>query len=82
MHHLIHFVFGISAFFVLFLVLLTAISAYFLPTILAFLTHHQRRWLLAALNLFLGWSFIAWFVCMIWVWSGPRGRASDPMYFG
>ena len=79
--HLIHFAFGLSAFFMLFFALLISICAYFLPTISAVLTHHPRKWIIAALNLFLGWSFIAWFVCMIWVWSTPFHVSRDSRLF-
>ena len=83
MHHLFHFAFALSAFFIVFLLVLAGIFGYFLPTFLAFLTHHRRRWILAALNLFFGWSLVAWFICMVWVWAGPRKRESgNSAYFG
>lgn len=79
MHHLVHFAVGSALFFVLFLVLLIAISIYFLPAFLAFATHHRRRWLIAVLNLFLGGTFVVWFVCLVWVWTGHRdSRKRDP----
>ena len=83
MHHLIHIVIGLSAFFVLFFVLLLSIGAYFLPAIAAFLTRHPHKWIIAALNLFFGWSIIAWFVCAIWVGSDACFKSKrNPQYFG
>lgn len=82
MHHLLHAAVFLSGFFVLFLVLLIAVSVYFLPTFCAFLTHHRRRWIIAAINLFFGWSLIAWFITMIWVWTGPRDETPKSQYFG
>lgn len=45
---------------------LLVISLYFLPTIIAFRNVHPNRWVIFALNTFLGASVIVWIICLIW----------------
>jgi len=39
---------------------------YFLPTIVAFNKAHPNRWVILALNVFLGSTVIVWVICLIW----------------
>lgn len=48
------------------LVLVIALAAYFLPTIIAFVRGHASKWGIFATNLLLGWSLIFWIVTLIW----------------
>jgi Superinfection immunity protein len=67
--------FGLSIF-VLFIIGLVGLCVYFLPTIVASHRHHPNTIGIFILNLFLGWSVIAWVVALIWAASGPLG--GDP----
>ena len=42
------------------------LAVYFLPTIVAFVRGHQNRVAICVINLFLGFTFVGWIVCMIW----------------
>ncbi|AEF94975.1 putative integral membrane protein [Desulfotomaculum nigrificans CO-1-SRB] len=57
----------------LFFILLAA-AFYFLPTIIAYARRHNRRLLIAKINLTLGWTVIIWILLLIWV---TRGRMED-----
>lgn len=46
--------------------LLLYIAIYFLPTIVAFLTHHKNKLSIFFLNLLLGWTFIGWVIALVW----------------
>ncbi len=41
-------------------------AIYMTPTIIAFQRRHPNRWIIAALNLMLGATGIAWLGCLIW----------------
>jgi hypothetical protein len=43
--------------------------AYFVPTAIALLRHHQNRWPITILNFFLGWTVIGWVVMLAWAFS-------------
>lgn len=68
--------FGLSIF-VLFVIGLVGLCVYFLPTIVASHRHHPNTIGIFILNLFLGWSVIAWVVALIWAASGPLGGDSN-----
>src|ERR1700760_4981574 len=42
---------------------------YFLPTIVAAMRSHPNSGAIFAINFFLGWTFIAWVLCLIWAAS-------------
>jgi hypothetical protein len=42
---------------------------YFLPTIVAALRSHPSAGAIFAINLLLGWTFIAWVICLVWAAS-------------
>ncbi len=51
---------------VLLIVLPFVIAAYFLPTFIAFFRNHPQRFAIAMLNIFAGWTFIAWAASVVW----------------
>lgn len=54
---------------------------YFLPTIVAALRRHPSAGAIFAVNFFLGWTFIAWVLCLIWAASdSSRYTGSYPPY--
>ena len=46
--------------------LLTLFLLYWLPTIIAMVRHAPSALGVAALNFFLGWTVIGWFIALIW----------------
>ena len=38
---------------------------YILPTLLAWLRRHPRRWTITLINLLLGWTGVAWVIAMV-----------------
>jgi hypothetical protein len=62
---------GIALFLFIFIVLLL----YFTPAFCAFIRGTRHRWAIAFLNLFLGWSLIGWFICLVWAFvDDPKER--------
>lgn len=52
------------------IVLITiGVILYFLPTVIAILRHRVNTGSIFVLNLFLGWSVIAWVISMVWALS-------------
>jgi hypothetical protein len=67
------------------LAIVFALAVYFLPTILAAVLHHPpgRVTLIGVLNLFLGWTGLAWFGLLGWAMIGrpkpvEEGPAEEP----
>jgi hypothetical protein len=50
----------------LLLLALFALFIYFLPTIVAWNRGHKNTVAIFVANLFLGWTFIGWVVCLVW----------------
>ena len=50
----------------LFLLFIGLLLLYLLPTIIAFRNGHPNRWVILALNVFLGSTIIVWVICLIW----------------
>lgn len=52
---------------------------YFVPTVFAFLRGRRRKWRIAAINLFLGWTFIGWIVAMLmnYAYEAPPDGSPD-----
>ena len=48
------------------LVLFALVALYFIPTIVAAARHKRNTLAIFLLNLFLGWSGIAWVIALIW----------------
>ena len=57
------------------LVLLAATVLYFLPTVVAAARHKRNALAIFLLNLFLGWSGIAWVVALVWAVTIDRHDA-------
>jgi len=45
---------------------------YFLPTLIAVLRRAQHDWLILAVNMSLGWTFIGWFILLAWSASAEK----------
>lgn len=52
-------------------------AVYLLPTIVAFWRTHPNRWVIFALNFFLGATGIIWFGCLIWAFMAVH-ITNDP----
>ena len=59
---------------VVLLIILGIIGAflYFIPTIIAFNRKHRQKWVIFAINFFLGATAIGWFVALIWALSSDE----------
>jgi hypothetical protein len=68
-------------------VLIVAFLIYFLPSFIAASRRHPHRAAIFVLNLFLGWAFIPWLICVVWALKGQdaptvvtiQGRADAPI---
>ena len=49
----------------IFLLIITALI-YFVPTIIALVKHHTYKLYIIVINIILGWTLLAWIVCLIW----------------
>lgn len=61
---------------ILFILLLVVVGFlfYFLPTMIAaFRSHHQLAAIIVV-NLFFGWTFVGWVICLAWAVSAIRQR--------
>jgi hypothetical protein len=54
------------------IVLLVGLLLYPLPAIIGW--RKRDRWAIAALNLFLGWTFIGWVIALVWALRAETGR--------
>ena len=54
------------------LVLFALVALYFIPTVVATARHKRNTLAIFLLNLFLGWSGIAWVVALIWAVTVDR----------
>ncbi|WP_396152145.1 superinfection immunity protein [Flavobacterium sp.] len=59
-----------------FLTILIIILLYFLPTIIAFYRGKSNWLAIMLVNIFFGWSFIGWFVALIWAVTKDVERQS------
>jgi len=48
------------------LVFILVLALYFLPTIIALVRGRRNTVAIFLLNFFLGWSFIAWVIALVW----------------
>ncbi len=65
----------------LLILLIVAGGLYLLPAVIAVTRSHPSALAIAALNLFLGWSFIGWIVSLVWALSST-GRSSGNQTVG
>lgn len=57
-----------------FITVLIAFLLYFLPTIIAFNRNHASKGAIFIVNLCLGWTFLFWFICIVWCF-GNKGAS-------
>jgi hypothetical protein len=53
------------------------LAMYCIPTIVAFARKHKDAPAIAAVNVFLGWTVIGWFMSLIWSLADPNGRGGN-----
>jgi hypothetical protein len=53
-----------------------AVFGYFLPTLIASFRKHQNSAAICAMNIFLGWTVVAWFAALIWSFTA----VDEPRY--
>jgi Superinfection immunity protein/Short C-terminal domain len=58
----------------LFILVVFAIALNFIPSIIALSKRRYNTGAIFVLNLFLGWSFIAWIVALVWSVSNKTNR--------
>ena len=63
---------GVVGILILALIAIVSLVIYFLPTVIAFMRHNGSKVAILLINLFLGWSGIAWFVTLIWAFVGKK----------
>ena len=55
------------------------LGLYFIPTAVAFSRDARSRWVVAAINTFLGWTLVGWVVALaVAVRSAPRAEEPPP----
>lgn len=50
---------------------------YWLPTVIAFFRGHPNKLAIAVVNFFFGWTFIGWFIALIWAVSNTSGGGNQ-----
>jgi Superinfection immunity protein len=50
--------------------LLFVIGIYLIPTFIAYYRKHEKKVIITIINIFIGWTFIAWVACIIWAILG------------
>ena len=59
--------------FLLILLIILGLAVYFIPTIVPFVSQQENRGAIMVLNIFLGWTFIAWVIALVWAVKKNRG---------
>lgn len=62
---------------VIFLMWLTAMVFYMIPTAVAFARYHHQLGPIAVINIFLGWTFVGWVVALAMAVSSTPGRTGN-----
>ena len=55
--------------FVLLMLFVIAVAAYFLPTLIAISREHSNVSSIALCNFFFGWTFVGWVISLVWSFS-------------
>lgn len=63
---------GLITHIISFKLLIIVLSSYFIPCIIAFIRKHHHAVPILLINIFLGWTFVAWIVCVAWSFSPVR----------
>jgi hypothetical protein len=53
-------------------VTIIALLIYFLPSVIVYNKNRRCFWLIFLLNLFLGWTILVWFVCLIMAFTNKQ----------
>ncbi|QCI63240.1 superinfection immunity protein [Phreatobacter stygius] len=61
------------------LLLVILVGIYFIPTIVAFSREHDYRWVICALNIVGGWTFVLWGVALVWAVYPTNKTFADPL---
>jgi hypothetical protein len=61
----------------LFLFLIAGLILYFLPSIVSVVGAHPSSVEIGFVNLFLGWTIVGWFCCLIWSLFKPRNQVQQ-----
>jgi Superinfection immunity protein len=72
MHHATDLIAGLIA-------LLLLLSAYFLPTLVAWWREHPSENSIAVINFFFGWTFLGWVLALAWSVSSIEKKSRDAM---
>jgi threonine/homoserine/homoserine lactone efflux protein len=56
---------------------LSALFAYFLPTVVAEARGHQRSGMIFLANLLLGWTILGWIGALVWAATAVRRQTRD-----
>lgn len=59
--------------------IIAIIGIYILPWICASIRNHENLPAIGVLNLFLGWTFIGWVVCLVWAFKNSPGVNINPI---
>jgi hypothetical protein len=59
---------------------LALLFVHFLPSYLAFQRKHPHSVAILLLNIFLGWTLIAWVILLVWALASPPAVAAPPPY--
>jgi S1-C subfamily serine protease len=65
--------------FLLILIIIILAGAYFIPTIVAWKKHHENAVAVTLVNVFLGWSLIAWIITLIWALDKKHWKTTSPV---
>jgi hypothetical protein len=84
MHNMMHMHPGIALGIVMVIfglvLVLVLLFVHFLPSYLAFQRKHPYRLAILLLNIFLGWTLIAWVILLLWALASPPAVAAPPPY--
>lgn len=58
-------------------IVLIIVLLYFLPTMIAFFRGHSQRVSICLVNVVLGWTFLGWFVSLVWAASTDTKKAIE-----
>lgn len=56
--------------------------AYWFPTLLALIRHHQQTLAIGLVNLLAGWTVIGWFAALLWACTSPRRVVVEHQWTG
>jgi hypothetical protein len=57
---------------IIFLIILTCVFIYFLPSVIVSGRNHHNKTSLYLLNLLLGWTFLGWVAALVWAFSAQN----------